>query len=127
MSPQGRDTAAAHQQGRGAQHQHDQLQGDSDGEDDQRQNHEGNAGLGEHGRKVGNRQRLPEQDAAIAAFSVERIETVEDYDDERGQHEQHGCVAVGHGERGGLKRRVDRRQSHVLALRRMNEGEQEAE
>ena len=39
----------------------------------------------EHRGEIGNRQRLPEQDAAIATFAVQRIETVEDHDDERGQ------------------------------------------
>ena len=55
-----------------------ELQGDGDREDEQRQNHERNARLREHGREIGNRQRLPEQDAAIATFAVQRVERVED-------------------------------------------------
>ena len=64
-------------------------------EGDQRQNHERDARLGEHGREIGDRQRLPEQDAAIAAFAVQRVETVEDADDEGGQHEQTRGEVVG--------------------------------
>ena len=49
---------------------------------EQRQNHERNARLRQHGREIGNRQRLPEQDAAVAAFAVQRVETIEHPDDE---------------------------------------------
>jgi hypothetical protein len=74
LSPQRRGTPTAHQQRCGAQQQHDQLQDNGDREDEQRQNQERNARLREHGRKIGNRQRLPEQDAAIATFAVQRVE-----------------------------------------------------
>ena len=47
------------------------------GEGEQRQNHERNARLREHGGEIGNRQRLPEQDAAIATFAVQRVEAIE--------------------------------------------------
>ncbi len=41
----------------------------------------GMAGLGEDGGEVGDGQRLPEEDRAVAAFAVERVEAVEDADD----------------------------------------------
>ncbi len=59
-----------------AQQQHDQLHGNGDREGEQRQNDERNARLREHGGEIGNRQRLPEQDAAIAALAVQRVETI---------------------------------------------------
>ena len=76
------DTQAADQQDGAAQQQHDQLHDNGDREAEQRQNHERNARLREHGREIGNRQRLPEQDAAIAALAVQRVERVENPDDE---------------------------------------------
>ena len=33
-------------------------------------------------RQVGNRQRFPKKDAAIAAFAVERVEAIKNADDE---------------------------------------------
>ena len=42
-----------------------------------RQHHERDARLREHRREVRDRQRLPEQDAAIAPLAVERVEAVE--------------------------------------------------
>ena len=49
---------------------------------------ERNARLGEHRREIRDRQRLPEQDAAVAALAVQRVEAVEDADDERGDDDQ---------------------------------------
>ena len=54
----------------------------------ERQNDEGNGGLREHGGEVGNRQRLPEQDAAIAALAVQRVERVENPNDKSRPHDQ---------------------------------------
>ncbi len=54
----------------------------------QRENDERDACLREHGGGVGDGQRLPEEDAAIAAFAVQRVEAVEHADDHSGQHEQ---------------------------------------
>jgi len=68
----------------------------------------------EHRRTIRNRERLPEKDAAIAAFAVQRVERVEDADDERGDDEQHRSVAVRHGQGGRPIRRVERRQSRVF-------------
>ena len=44
---------------------------------------------------IGDGQRLPEEDAAIAAFAVQRVEAVEEADDHRGEHEQTRDVVVG--------------------------------
>ena len=60
--------------------QGDPLGNYGDGKSEQGKNHEGNAGLGKYSGEVGNRQGLPEQDAAITTFSVQRLETVEDGD-----------------------------------------------
>jgi hypothetical protein len=50
-------------------------------EGDERQHDDRNARLGEHGGAIRDRQRLPEQDAAVAALAVERIERVEQSDE----------------------------------------------
>ena len=60
---------------------------------------EGNGELREHGGEVGNRQRLPEQDAAIAALSVQRVERVENPDDKSRAHDQSSREFVRYVER----------------------------
>src|ERR1700686_157302 len=66
-------------------------------ENEERKNYERNAGLREHRRKIGNGERLPEQDAAIATLAVQRVERVEETDDEGGREEQPDKVTVRHG------------------------------
>ena len=56
---------------------------------------ERNGRLGKHGREIRNRQRFPKQNAAIATFAVQRIETVKDADDERGEDHHHRRDVVG--------------------------------
>src|SRR5258708_4726556 len=85
------------QQYRRAEEQHHQMEDYGDGENEERQNYDRNAGLGEHSRKIGNGHRLPEQDAAIATLAVQRVERVEDTDDEGGRVEPPGKWAVRHG------------------------------
>ena len=45
-------------------------------------------GLRQHRGEIGDRQRLPEQNAAIAAFPVQGIDRVEHPDDKSGAHDQ---------------------------------------
>ena len=49
----------------------------------------GTLAFDEHGREIGDRQRLPEQDAAVAPLAVQRVEAIEKPDDHGGEHEQH--------------------------------------
>ena len=51
--------------------------------------------FGEDGGEIGNRQRLPEQDAAIAALAVQCVETIEDPEDESSSHDQGGDIRAG--------------------------------
>src|SRR5271166_5693638 len=84
MCPQERDIEAASQQYRSAKEQHDSLSDEGDCESEERKNHERNTRLREHGGEIRNRQRLPEQDAAVAALAVERVEAVKDRDNSGG-------------------------------------------
>src|SRR5262249_40852333 len=52
------------------------------------------------------RHRLPEEHGAVAAFSVERIERIEDADDHRDQHRESTAHVIGGGE-------------HAMGVRRM--------
>jgi len=56
LCPQHRGTYTTHQQHCAAQQQHNQLHDDGEREDEQWKNHERDARLREHGRKIGNRQ-----------------------------------------------------------------------
>ena len=47
-----------------------------------RQDHQRNEHLREDGGEIRDWQRFPKQNAAVATFAVQRIETVEDADDE---------------------------------------------
>ena len=85
MSTTSRHSRPFAQQDDGAQQQHDQLRGEDEHEGEQRQDHERDARLREHRREVRDRQRLPEQDAAIAALAVQRVEAVEHADEEGGE------------------------------------------
>src|SRR5256884_9772218 len=82
-----------------AQQEHDKLCDHRDGEAEERQNDEGNGELREHGGEVGNWQRLPEQDAAIAALSVQRVERVENPDYKTRPHDQSSREFVRYVER----------------------------
>src|ERR1700758_4919322 len=82
---------AAAQQDYTAQQEHEELRDNGDGETEHWQNDQGNCELREHGGEVGNRQRLPEEDAAIAALPVESVERVENPDDKSCPHDQSGC------------------------------------
>src|SRR6267154_4768788 len=86
--PESANILAAAKQCSAAQQQHDKLRGNGDGETQERQNNEGNGELREHGGEVGNRQRLPEENAAIAALSVQGVERVENPDDKSRPHDQ---------------------------------------
>src|ERR1700694_4621638 len=97
--PERPDTLAAAQVECAAQQQHDKLRDNSDREAEKRQYDEGNGELREHGGEVGNWQRLPEKDAAIAALSVQRVERVENPDDETGPHDQSSREFVRYVER----------------------------
>ena len=55
---------------------------------EQWQNDERNARFREHGGDIGHRQRLPEQNAAVAAFAVQRVETIKHTHDDTGEHHQ---------------------------------------
>ena len=77
MRPKCASTQTLPEQYRAAQEQHDPLRGNGDRKGDQRENDEGDARLREYGGGVGNGQRLPEQDAAIATFAVQRVEAIE--------------------------------------------------
>src|SRR5438309_10858998 len=106
--PERPHTQAAAQQDCTAQQQHDELRDNSDGETEQRQNDEGNGELGEHCGEVGNWQRLPEQDAAIAALSVQRVERVENPNYKTCPHNQSSCEFVRYVERLVPMRRAER-------------------
>src|SRR5256885_5311253 len=68
---------------------------DQDGDErDHRQHDERDAGLGEHRRRVGHRQRFPEQDAAVATLAVQRIEAVERRSEEHTSELQSPCNLV---------------------------------
>src|SRR6202521_3500180 len=97
--PERPDTLAAAQVECAAQQQHDKLRDNSDREAEKRQYDEGNGELREHGGEVGNWQRLPEKDAAIAALSVQRVERVENPDDKTGPHDQSSREFVRYVER----------------------------
>ena len=58
-----------------------------------------NARLREHGGGIGDGQRLPEENAAIATFAVQRVEAVEEADDHCGEHEQARDEVVGRHDR----------------------------
>ena len=90
VCPERSDAQATAQQCHAAQKQHDKLSGNSDGETEQRQNDQGNREFREHGGEIGNGQRLPEEDAAIAALSVQGVERVENPDDKSRPHDQAG-------------------------------------
>ena len=76
------------QQHGGGEQQHDPERDHGDGEGEQREDEQRNARLGQHGGEIGNRQRLPEKNAAIATFGVQGIETVKQRDDTGGRHQQ---------------------------------------
>src|SRR5438094_10293217 len=88
MCPQRPETQTATEKYCAAQQQHDPLRDNSDREGEQRENHERDARLREYCGEIGDRQRLPEQNAAIATFAVQRVETVEHRDDKIGRHQQ---------------------------------------
>jgi len=50
--------------------------------------YERDARLREHAVEVGNRSDFQEQNAAIATFAVQRVETVKHRDHKRGEHDQ---------------------------------------
>ena len=95
VSPQEGDTLPVAQQNEGAEHQHEPLGSDGDCEGEQRDNHDWDGRLGEHRGEVRNRQRLPEQDAAVAPFPVQRVETIKQRDQKAAPHDQQCCEAVG--------------------------------
>src|SRR3954452_25378748 len=66
--------------------QHHKLCDNNNEERDQWQNNQRNCGFGEQRREIGYRQRLPEQNAAIAALTVQRIETIKHAYDGSGQY-----------------------------------------
>ena len=76
--PERRASCPASEKYRAAQHQHGNVRGDRNRERNERHHHDRNTHLGKHSRAIWNRQRFPEQDAAVAAFAVECIETVKD-------------------------------------------------
>src|SRR5260370_41803135 len=97
--PERPDTQAAAQLECAAQQQHDELRDNSDGEAEERQNDQGNGELREYGGEVGNWQRLPKQDAAIAALTVQRVERVENPDYKTRPHDQSSREFVRYVER----------------------------
>src|SRR5437879_2053759 len=74
------------------------MQDDADYEHERRQHYERNAGLRQDSGAIGNRERLPKEDAAIATLAVQRIERVKDADDECSRNEQPIEVGIRHCE-----------------------------
>jgi hypothetical protein len=68
--------------------QHDGLRDDGDGPGEEGQKDEGDGRLGEDRGEVGDREGLPEENAAIAALAVESVEGIEDSDEEGGRHDE---------------------------------------
>ena len=108
MRPKGRDAQTAGQQNHATEQHHDGLCYDGDGEGQQWQNDERNTSLREHNREIGNRHRLPEQDAAIAAFAIESVWRVENADEEGRAQDQSRGEVIGMAERPALLRQVQR-------------------
>ena len=77
-----------------AQHPHDELHDDDGGETDGRNHHQRNAEFRQHGGEIGNRQGLPKQNAAVAAFAVQRVQAVKPAHQETGKHDQRGGERV---------------------------------
>ena len=86
---------SAAEQNCAAEQQHDELGGDGDEESEQRKNDERNARLREHGGEIGDGQRLPEEDAAIASLAVKGFETIKDGDEKSGGHDGKRDEGVG--------------------------------
>jgi hypothetical protein len=71
----------------------------------------GMARFRQHCDEIGNRQRLPEQYAAIAALALERAQTIERSHDHRSDHYQTRGHVVRHCDGLALVRWVERRKA----------------
>jgi len=78
------------------------MHGQDDQDVDQGQNDDRDACLGKNGGEVGNRQRLPEQDRAIATLIVQGAEAIEDADDEGRENDCGCCEVIGLDDRSGF-------------------------
>src|SRR5579862_4528126 len=88
LNPKRADRQSAGAECEGAQQEHDRLCDKKDRDGEEWKNDVRNAGLGKHRGQIGNGQRLPEQDAAIAALAIKGVEAIEDRDEHSGDHNQ---------------------------------------
>jgi hypothetical protein len=89
-----------------AHHHHHDLEGEDHDERDRRHDDHRDGHLGEHRDGVRNRQRLPEQDAAVAPLAVQRVEAVEEGDEVRGEQQRDRGDVVAHRDVARLAQRV---------------------
>src|SRR4051812_40782622 len=87
MAPRRGGTVAAAEQNCATKYHHDDVCSYGDEKSEQRKNDERNAGLRKHSGEIGDRQRLPEENAAIASLTVKSLETIKDGDEKSGCHD----------------------------------------
>src|ERR1022692_3454199 len=126
VNPERRQTSAAREQHRRVQKKHSEMCGNDDGEDDQRENDERDARLRKYGGQVGDRQRSPEQDAPVAALTVQSVETVEPAGEQPREDEQNRGDRIGLFDWGWIVGEVEC-QRGTRAARRMNDVDGESD
>src|SRR5262245_47287349 len=82
-----RDTASL--DCRTAQHEHHELRRDSEGKGKKRHDDYRDARLRKDSTGIGNRQRLPKQDAPVPALTIQRIKAVQQGHEKSDTHDQH--------------------------------------
>src|ERR1700761_2646464 len=95
MTPKRSDAFTTEHRHCAADEQHHDLGGQDDNAGDERNYQEGDGGLCEHSHGVGNRQRLPEEDASVTPLAMQSLEAVKHCDEEGGGHEKQGNNSVG--------------------------------